>query len=221
MVAIIMILSIGVIISETIAAIAGISQHRKLSDSLWSYLTYYLIWICTLEWIGWLSRLWNKMDFNSRLYNYVSIPSEYLFFLWLLSQLIRSRKQKVLVVPEYSILIYVIAWFFDHFYFSKQTYTFQSFSVTVGSILMVVLIIVYLYQIVASDYILSFAKTIEFWVILGIISYYLLSLPYYGTYNTLTQNYKHIFEIYQVIVYCLSICMYLLFTVGFLWPKKS
>lgn len=221
MVAIIMILSIGVIISESIAAIAGFSQRYKLGNSLWSYLTYYLIWISTLEWIGWLSRLWNKMDFNSRLYNYVSIPSEYLFFLWLLSQLIRSRNKKLWLIPESSIFIYSVAWLLDHFYFSKQTYAFQSFSVTIGSILMVMLIMVYLYVIVASDYILTFAKTTDFWVILGIISYYLLSLPYYGTYNTLTQNYKHIFEMYQVIVYCLSISMYLLFTIGFLWPKRN
>lgn len=107
------------------------------------------------------------------------------------------------------------------FLLSEHRFSFFSFSGMIGSILLVILVLIYLYIVLASDYILVFTKTLDFWVILGVITYYLLSFPYYGTWNILLNNYKNIFEFYQLIVYILSITMYILFTIGLLWQKKN
>ena len=219
---IINILSFGVLIAEIVATIVGLSRRRYLSNSFWSYFPLYLLWVSLLDWTGMIMRYLHLMNVNKFIYNYLVSPSEFLFFCWLLGKMIYNKGY----YRNFSIIfssIYAVIWVIDIVYLSKLDYGFSSFSYTVGNIFLIILILIYLFFILVYDSVIEFTKTIDFWVIIGITTYYLLSFPYYGTYNTLLYKYKNIFEPYQAIVAFLSITMYIFFTVGFLSlkPEKS
>lgn len=109
-----LILSIGVLFSETLSAIVGLSLRRRLSNSFWSYFPLYLVCICIIDWIGWLTRTMNLSQLNYFIYTFIGMPMEYMFFIWLMSKLIKSKKEINLFYI--SIGIYVLSWIVDFFF---------------------------------------------------------------------------------------------------------
>lgn len=98
---------------------------------------------------------------------------------------------------------------------------FNSFSSTVGNLLLLILIWSFFIQLVSSNAILTFRRNMLFWVSLGLLLFYLGAFPYYGLRNILARDFKEVYIIYTYIVYVLDILMYVMFTISFIWGKPN
>ncbi len=215
------IIRIVVIVFETCAAIVAFCYWHKLKDSYWKYFPFYLTWIAAAEWLGLISikNSWGA-DFNRVLYNFLVSPSEYLFFLWLIGNFIKNQT-KHRHIPLVFSLIYLIVFLLENTIFSTETHSFLSLSSGVATVFLLILQLFYLYNFIFSDEILHYRTSIEFWVIIGITFYYLISFPFYGTWNVLRNKHYSIFVEYFPLVLMLSTLMYACFIVGIIWGKPK
>lgn len=198
------------------AIFAGIIIFFLLKEKKapWIFFSAFLITLGTLDQLG------GKIpsDYNLLFYNYLVIPGEFLFYYWLFSNDERLGKK----LPIYIALGYFVAFGFEKTgNTSNYGLQFGSFSYTIGIIGLLVLIIRYLYLLSNSDDILHFKSQPMFWISVGLLVFWLGSLPYYGLLNYLYQNFPQLFSSYTWVAMVLNYLMYSLFICAFLWQKEK
>lgn len=213
-------IKIALFITETLTAIVALRNWNKFKDSYWRYFPMYLTWICLAEWVGFISSKYEESEFNPILYIFFVEPSEYLFFVWLTSNIVETKRYKKTIFVCFSVFFLAIV-FAEYRYLSSKTYFFMSLSNSVGTLFLLIMILRCLYDFVFSDKILRYRNSLEFWVIIGITLFYLLSFPFYGMWNILLSKYYDIFIIYNSVALILSIMMYISFSIGILWSKPT
>jgi hypothetical protein len=212
----------GLNLLEILACLNGFLHWRKLRHSYWKWFPVYLAIIVVLELTGkFLLYGLNKPGLNTILYLFLGIPLQFLFFLWLFSMHYKMTELKNL--PLVGAACYIVSGIIDFVYFSEGAtiWWFMSFSYTIGNIFLLILIITFFARTIRSDQILYIKSNIMFWVCLGLLTFYLGTLPFFGLYNTLNQNYPKIFDIYWYIQMGLNYVMYILFTLGFIWGNPK
>lgn len=185
----------------------------KEKKAPWTFFSAFLIILGTLDQLG--GKI--PLDYNPFFYGYLVIPGELLFYYWLFSNDERLGKK----LPLYIALGYLVAFGFEKtanaFNYSSS---FGSFSYTIGIIGLLVLIVRYLYLLSNSDDILHFKNQPMFWISVGLLIFWLGSLPYYGLFNYLYQNFPQLFASYTWVAMVLNYLMYSLFICAFLWERK-
>lgn len=177
-----------------------------------------MLFIVISEGIGWYLSAHNENELNLALYNYCVIPIEYTFFFLLFNRSFKQTKLKRL--PIVCIGVYISSWIIDIMYFKWES-IFNSFSCTIGNLLLLILILGFFIQLVTTNAILTFRNNMLFWVSLGLLLYYLGAFPYYGLRNVLARDFQGVYITYTYIVYVLDILMYLMFTISFIWGKPN
>jgi hypothetical protein len=152
---------------------------------------------------------------NPSFFNYFVIPLEFIFFFWLYAY--QSFKNKKLFYI--FTLIYALSFILNELYFIKNKNIF-SFNYTVGSFLLMFLVIIEYYKQINSDDILNFAKNKMFYINLGVTLFYIGSLPFWAFYMQLLEHEK-IWRLYLIYFRLSGIIMYLLFASSFIWGKRN
>lgn len=205
---------------EAIAAITGIYYWRKIKNSYWKWFAVYLIVIVFIETTGRILQHLQLYSWNLAFFTWFGIPVQFLFFYWLYGkqqEIYRAR------LPVIAAVIYIASILTEVFLIKGRPMWFFSFSYTVGTILLVVLIITYLLKFVNSDAILAYKSDMMFWVSAGLAIFCLGTLPFFALRNTLYYQYRDVFIIYNYIQLVLDCLMYLVFALLFIWgkPKSS
>lgn len=206
---------------ELSACLAGFLHFKKLNPNYWKAFPFYLALIFIIE----MTAKWAQQNpeniiqvFN--LYTYFGIPIQFLFFFWLFYQHDKSESNHSWAV--YGFFIYIASLIVDElFLMNDLQYGFKSMSYTCGNMILTVLIFRYFYQLIKSDELLNFNEKRMFWVCLGLLIFYLGTMPYFGLFNTLRFNYPALFKVYWYVQMIFNICMYLCFTIGFIWSKSK
>ncbi|WP_140422749.1 hypothetical protein [Polaribacter haliotis] len=98
---------------------------------------------------------------------------------------------------------------------------YNSISDIIGSILISIVLILYLKEVLNSDKILDYKKTLSFWITFGLLLYYLASIPFVSIFpkmDGLSENtLDFIFNVQRV----LAILMHSCFIFGILWSQKK
>jgi hypothetical protein len=204
---------------EALAFITSLIYWRKIKNTYWKWFSFYLFFIVVSECVGLYFAIAKKNTENIAFYNYCVIPIEFIFFILLFRRSFKQTKLKWL--PIVCLCIYFTSWLMDIFFFGKWEFIFNSFSFTIGNLLLLILILSYFIQLVTSNAILTFRHNMLFWVSLGLLIYYLGSFPYYGLRNTLAKNFQDVYITYTYIMYVLNCLMYLMFTISFIWGKPN
>ena len=207
-------------IFEVAACITGFIYWKKIRSSYWKFFPVYLAVISLSELIG---KYLNYAGFNGikvGLYNYFVIPLEILFFIWLFyKDFERSNTRRL---PVAAACIYITCWLADMFVIAKNPlWWVQSFSYTLGILLMLTLILTLLYILATGDDILFIKTNMMFWVCLGLFVFYFCSLPFFGMGNYLFTHYGNIYIWYAYAIYVLNYIMYSLFIIAFIWGKPK
>jgi hypothetical protein len=200
---------------EILACVTGFIYWQKIKNTHWKWFVFYLLFIVLAEVAGLFLSDPKLRGVNSNFYNLLVIPIEFLFFYWLFYKTFVSSRYVRL--PFVGAGIYMVSWGLDIFQFSK----FYSFSYTVGSLVLSILILCFFAQLMTRHTILKFSTNMMFWVCLGLLLFFLLCLPYYGLHNTLAYIYPELIKVYAYIVYSLDCFMYLMFTIAFIWGKPN
>ena len=72
-----------------------------------------------------------------------------------------------------------------------------------------------------SDQVLNYRNSRMFWISIGLLIFYLGSLPLYGVWNTLAKNYPAVFNTYWMVLINLNYLMYISFSISFIWGKQK
>lgn len=204
-----------------ITGIFGLFYTRKQPKTYWTTFPYFLISLGILDGTGLLiNKFFLQKNPNLNLYYYqlFVIPYQVIYYFWLINENIVTSK-RFYYISTVIFLISVIAEYFT--LINLNGYYFNSFSYMIANLLMLAHIMRYFYQLSKSDRILSFYKERMFWVSLGLLIFWLGSLPFYGIFNYLFINYPAVCAFYYKVVLVFNYIMYTCFLISFLWAVKE
>lgn len=211
---------IAVNVAELMACIAGFLSWNKIRKTYWRWFPIYLALIVVTEVaMEWATYRYQAFALNSQVYQYWGIPLQFYFLFYLFHQFFRAEKPSRW--PLVFAGLYFISWVADLLYFSRGKYAFASFSYSVGNVLLLLLILLSFFRFANSRELVKFRESMHFWLCIGVMIFYLGTLPFYGLRNTLYLYYEPVFWAYYYCQFGLNCLMYGCFTIAFIWGKPK
>lgn len=207
---------------EGLACVTGLVYWKKIRHTYWKYFVVYLALVFFMEVSGeYLLYGLKDLPTGMKLYRYAAIPVEFLFMYWLFYKYARQQ-QGGWVWPIVFAIGYLACLLIDVCYIEGRTkIVFDSFSYSIGNIFLLLLVLQFFIRFIKSDELLHYRQSNMFWVSLGILFFYVGSLPFYGIRNTLYHQYREFFYVYWYIQYCLNYLMYTCFAISFIWGRPK
>lgn len=199
---------------ELIAAIVALMYFKNFKNSYWKWFAYYLFYIVFYDVI--IGRLALGFYLSSKLdayFAFVQIPIEFLFFIWLFA--LKSLNNKKLFWV--CISVYLLSLIPDSS-LSKGDYYFSSFNYIIGALLLLVLVILEFNKQIKSETILQFKEDKMFYINIGVVLFYIGTLPFFGLYYPIMKV-PEIWNNYYIYFMISNCIMYLLFASSFIWGK--
>ena len=210
---------LGLHILEAAACLTGFLVWKKIKNTYWKWFAVYLLVIILIEGAGWVLNAYDpEMKAAAKLFRYFGMPVQMLFFYWLFYKEFRESSRKKL--PIIAAAIFLVAHLYDLIADHSLEKWINSFSYTVGNVLLAGLVLVFFFKYIQTERILTFRSDMMFWVCVGILVFYVGSLPYFGLYNILVKKENiHILLVYWYFQMAFNYIMYSCFTIAFLWGK--
>jgi hypothetical protein len=201
---------------ELVTAIIATLYYSKYSNSILKYFLIYL-WITVMfEYLGYfLVDYFHLIKNNSWLFNLYSLLNfTYLFFLYW--KVIKNKKKKQVIKYSYFtyILALIISAFFENYLIQLQTIPY-----IVGSSLLILAIIFYFIEILASEKVLYVRKNLLFWISVGLLLFHVGGIPFTISFNYYVDagGFNTLFSINYVLIIILNLC----YIIGFIWSSKK
>lgn len=201
--------------TEGLTVVAGIFFYKKLKNTYWKWFVIYLIFISLSDIAGDFS--FKNLPFLKKYYyDFLIIPTEFLFLFWLYAK--KSLKnQKLFTI---SCLVY-LTFFILHFFNLDQIRSISSMSYTVGVFLLSIMIYLEFIKQIKSDDILNFQNNKMFYINIGVLLFYVGTLPFFTFDKELYFNNNKLWYNYKTFFLFSVNFMYLLFTASFIWGKPK
>lgn len=208
---------------ELAAFLTGLACWKKYAGTYWKYFILFLGLICWNELLSWVFvKLMHDKPLNKNFFTYYGIPLQFIFYFWLFyRQFLNKGYERLRLMPVIAFAIYVASFFLELILLPEGTQKwFTSVSYTVGNLLLLVLILLYLLRFSRSAEIVHYKTSNMFWVSVGLMIFFLGSFPYYGLVNTL-QKYRQAFLQYWYLSFFFNYTMYIFFSISLLWGKPK
>ncbi len=210
--------------SELLASIIGTVYYSKYKNTHLKYFLFLLWYITLTEFGAWYASENNILGFfdqKGRHYNYwfynllKIVTFSTLFYIYLKS--ISTKKYKLWI--RIFFITYVIFVAVNWLFIQNFAFEMSEIPKTIGSIFLIVSILFYFLELLQSEKIVIFHKTLLFWISVGLLLFYTGTIPF----SLKVNGYALIPGIHKLflIVYILAIIMYSIFTFGFIWSKKE
>jgi hypothetical protein len=210
----------AIYLMELVACVTGFIFWRKISGSYWKWFPVYLAVVFISEvTVEVLANIPGCRTVANDIVLFWSIPLEFLFIFWLFYSEYKNRGDRRW--PVLAAAVYLITWLIDIIWFKNVQFSFTSLSYEVGNVLLLALIILFLIRFMLSNDILHYKINTMFWVSIGLLVFYLGSLPYFALYNNLYKYNRILFHNYWKVMMVLNYIMYGFFTLSFIWSKKK
>ena len=199
---------------QLLTALVALYYLPRLKHSYWKWFVAY---ICLIFLIEAFSKwgLKNHVEYRVYWYDFFGIPVQFLFFYWLYAA--KSFKNNKLfwtcsIIYALSYLPYLIM-------FRKFSVVY-SLSYTVGNVLLMVLVFLEIFKQIKSDKILLFKENLMFYINIGIMIFYIGTLPFFSFYGLILKD-QQLWNTYYIFFMVANHIMYLLFMAAFLWGKPN
>lgn len=200
---------------EWVAVITGIAAWKQVRNTRYKYFVAYLLFIAVGELVAFNIGHHVSTTINARLYNWLIIPIEFLFYYWFYYGLLtKPLHKKYCVVFAMASIVFRIL---EYTVWSNEKFSFSSLSYLISSVFLIALVMIYLAKFIRSDNIIYYHRHLDFWVTLGLLVYFLGSFPLYAFYNYLYIVENDFFIGYWKIQMILNMLMYLIFSFAFIW----
>jgi hypothetical protein len=204
---------------ELLAGITGLMCYWKKRNAIWFLFAVFLISLFCMEQLGdWYGR--HKMIIqNTTLFKWIIIPSLFSIYHFVY-YMILSKKYKTIILTSIILFLFFtvsenLIWKREHFYTISLTMSYGCLSVLTFSML-------YFFQLVKSEDLLTFKTSMAFWFCLGLLVFYLGSFPFLTFFNSLAiAKDRTVYTFYRWVFIFLNYIMYLLFTIGFICSKPK
>ncbi|MCY1500846.1 hypothetical protein D9M68_348980 [compost metagenome] len=199
---------------QLFAAMFAFSYWNKLKQTHWKWFIIYLNLIFLIEAFSrW--GLAAHPTYRAYFYDFLGIPVQFLFFYWLYASI--SLKNRKLFF--WCILIYLLS-FLPYFTLFAKGNIVYSLSYTVGNVLLMILVFLEILKQIKSDKILLFRENFMFYVNIGIVIFYIGTLPFFSFYGLIVKN-QSLWMNYYTFFMIANHIMYLLFISAFIWGKPN
>jgi len=209
---------------ELVAAITGTIYFSKYRYTVLKYFLFLLWYITITEFTARYASDYNVLGFfneKGRHYNYWFynllriVTFSTLFFIYLKS--IRTIKYKKWI--KTFIIIYLGMTFINWLFIQNFAFEMSETPKVIGSVFLIITILFYFIELLRSEKIIVFHKTLLFWISIGLLLFYTGIIPF----SLKVNGYALIPGIHKLflIIYILAIIMYSIFTFGFIWSKKE
>jgi hypothetical protein len=201
------------IIQTVIVPLVVLFYYPKVKNTYWKWLVFYLVFIAVQE----LYFTYNNSILTlpkTYYFAYIGIPIEFLFLFWLYA--IKSLNNRV-VFWIFSVLLMLTVLPIELY---TELKTVNSITVTVGSLLLMILVFLEFQKQIKEDDILEFKHKRMFYINLGVLLFYVGSVPFMGLYNLLKNEHSiwNPYYLYFVVSNCL---LYVSYILSFVCGKKN
>lgn len=204
-------------ILEIIACLVSFLYYNKLRSSHWRWLSFFLFFIVCIEFAGRYFAETKQYEANTLLFRYLGFPVFFLFYFYIFFRHEYFAGKKNWIIA--GCFIYLAGIIVESFLPHQNSYWFSSLSYCTANLLLVIYLLFYFLQLIRSNDILNFSRSLMFWFCLGLLIYYIGTLPFYGLRNLLITKYINIYKMYSYIWVILNYCMYTSFTIGIIRCK--
>lgn len=183
--------------------------QKKVSPALHIF-PFFLLLTLVVEIIGW--QLAEKGTTNAGMYNFFSVAA-FTYYMYLLMEVVYSNKAKkvILVVMTIYAIISLI-----NILFVQKIDTFHTMTYSIGCLLVVGISIYYFYELLQTPRSIDLKKEPAFWIVAGLLFFYICTLPILGVINYLFSIPDVIGRSVEQIISILNVLLYSLITIGFL-----
>jgi hypothetical protein len=193
-----------------VTAIVATITYSKYKQTPLKYLLFYIWYAALLEIVaGWLLL---KGYYNAWWYN-VGINIEILFYLFLYYQYVSGNKLRRLILIGGA--LYEGYFLVNYLFLSDSWNEYQFFPFSIGSVLLIVVVFLFLLEMFQSDKVLYTEKYLIFWISLGLLFYNIIPLPLFVA-RAFISGYS-----LMGIQFLGNILMYFSFIYGFIWSSMK
>jgi len=196
-----------IVLSLVCSIIFNIQQKNRLLYQ--KLFPFYLGITLTIESIA--VYIWSNNEDNMHLYIYFGV-FEFIFYFFVLSQLINSRRVKVFA--KAAMFIYPLLFVINRLYF--QTTGFHSMTYSLGCLIIASICIFYFLEIFQSNRSVVLIKEPAFWICTGILFFYCCTFPFFGLANFINNFPSIILNNISALLNLMNSLLYSLFTIAFL-----
>lgn len=205
---------------ELMSSLVGFYYWGKIKNTYWKYFPIYLALIVVTEIVGVFNlHFFKDLITNVEIYRYWGIPIQFFFFFWLYYQYF--KKSKLAFLPKIALIAYITMWIVEEIWLNENKIWLVWLSYSVGCIFLLILILAYIRNLTKSEELIEFKKDMMMWTSLGVLLFYIGSLPFWAMRNTMMNTYYDLFYVYNSIQYILNCAMYLLFSITFIWGQPK
>jgi len=163
---------------QIVTAIIALFYFQKNKKSYWIWFIFYLFFIIFTD--HFIIQIEDFIHIKKQnLYAYIVIPIQFLFFYWLYA--LKSLKSKEIFTI--FVAIYFASFIPVELYFEKLKVVF-SFNYIIGTLLLMVLVFLEFNKQIKNDDILEFSKNKMFYINIGVMLFYVGTLPFFGFYHS-------------------------------------
>ncbi len=199
---------------ELSAAFVALKHWPKLKNSYWKW---FIIYLCIIFLVEAFSKwgLKNHPSYRVYLYDFFGIPIQFLFFYWVYA--IKSLKNRKLF---WICTLLYCASFLPYFTLFTKGNIVYSLSYTVGNVMLMLLVFLEIFKQIKSEKILLFRENFMFYINIGIMIFYIGTLPFFSFYGLIFKN-QNLWLHYYIFFMIANHIMYLLFISAFIWGKPN
>jgi len=193
---------------------AGIATlyYKKYKQTPLRYIMYYLWYAALLEVVA--SNMWQLFKISNAWWYNIGINIEILFYLYLYYQYIVNKRIKNFILI--GGLIYESYFLINYLVLSDNWNVYQYFPFTLGSLLIIVVVFMFLLEMFQSDKVLYSGRYLIFWISLGLLLYNIIPLPLFVARSFITNSIS-----IMNIQFTGNILMYFSFIYGFIWSSMK
>ena len=200
---------------ELSAAATGFFFWRKIKGTAWALFPLFLLIIFITEILAKFMRLegWHR-ELITPLYKFVNIPLTVFCIIYFLSRQLRKPYNSILLLL--SMIAFTAVLLSEIFIFSGNDFSLGSPSYIIGCVLMLVAALISFYNLLYGDRIMNYKSRLDFWVSVGVLCYYIPSLPFNAIRNKLlVSHYSTGIKIWYITM-GFDCLMYACFIIGFI-----
>jgi drug/metabolite transporter (DMT)-like permease len=211
--------AIILVLCEIIAFTFWAINYKKIKEVKYKLFTFYLGIIAFTELANLLFHSSNG-GFTNFVIMHLIIPLQFIFYYYFLLYKEKTKKTKLLL-STFSV-IYICFFIAERMNLLVAPVNFDSLSYGVGNLFLIAAIIISLKIIFTESNVIEFNKNSFFWIIMGLIVFYIGSFPYQNfrnyfwskpSYNNLAYTLHYLSQAFDSI-------MYLLFAYAVKWKTK-
>ncbi len=215
----------AVLYSEIIAAILGTIFYYKYKNTAFKYVLFVLWFIVISETLGHFYRELHLyytdekgVKYNWWIFNVLyTIVYPVLYLIYYKTLLTKKFRICIVIFIVIFLLTSLINWVFLESFFTGSS----KYPDIIGSLFLTICIIFYFVELLQSEKIISFQKSIPFWISVGLLIYHTSIIPFSVVKDTYALLSDEAIKKMFLINYILAIAMYCIFSFGFIWSRKE